>query len=98
MFFYLDSYNNNNVLQSNVLTVMSACNWSYPLWPQETSPPSAMSQNSFPPLSAAPAADETSQVAKENVVSDQVHIEMIAHLRSVCTWWVADINGVFVFF
>ncbi|XP_060927947.1 G2/M phase-specific E3 ubiquitin-protein ligase-like [Limanda limanda] len=31
-----------------------------------------MSQNSFPPLSAAPAADETSQVAKENVVSDQV--------------------------
>ncbi|XP_076578623.1 G2/M phase-specific E3 ubiquitin-protein ligase-like [Chaetodon auriga] len=30
-----------------------------------------MSQNSFPPLSAAPAVDETSQVAKENVVSDQ---------------------------
>lgn len=33
-----------------------------------------MSQNSFPPL-AAPAVDETSQV-----VSDQVHIKMIAHL------------------
>ena len=40
-----------------------------------------MSQNPFPPLSAAPAADETSQVAKENVVSDQVHIKMIAHLQ-----------------
>lgn len=33
-----------------------------------------MSQNSFQPL-AAPAVDETSQV-----VSDQVHIKMIAHL------------------
>ncbi|CAL8257402.1 unnamed protein product [Arctogadus glacialis] len=30
---------------------------------QETSAPSAMSQNPFPPLSGAPAADETSQVA-----------------------------------
>ncbi|KAK9977046.1 hypothetical protein ABG768_018867 [Culter alburnus] len=42
---------------------------------QVTSPPSAMSQNSFPPL-AAPAVDETSQVVSDQVASTSSAISM----------------------